>query len=789
MNDGVEHYQMGRYDRAAAAFASILKEVPTHADALHLLGLTAHKMGHPKDALRLMELALDQEPKRAAILANRSLPLRALGRLDDAIGTLQRALRYRSPFALAHLQLAEVYLQKQEGALAEAESRRALEIEPKLARASMCLGAALLEQGKVGEARALYESLAVEMPEDPDVHADLGRVLAEQGLWALAIQRYEKALELRPGWSRVISSLGTALYQAGEFDRARALLESCVDTPDVSEKVRPVLAQLYFDSGEQERAEGLWRVLVDENQCDRSAHLLAMLWMSRGDGEEALEYHWRAVTLRPNHGPWVIGLAECLTTTWPEESLAMPMLEACLAHPDVDPQSVEPLLRRCMLGTLRGFEEQGITEVLLEALGSSVGTTLLRRVIVRDERWERLFTHLRGWLRQPARAEAHTELLESLACQAFHTGFCWWETEDERVWLARSDDRRPEEGIQDAIRAMYRLPSLDHSAHLGEEIRRVAILKPGEEERLAAELPTMGVVKLKTSLAVQAQYEVHPYPRLINAHRKPAVPLARLVTQRFPRIRDSGLPREGAQVLVAGCGTGQQLLSVGTRYGGCDVTAFDLSRKSLGIAARKLRDWGLGDIELFQADLHNLAGWERRFHWIEAGGVLHHLKDPVAGFQILVDLLHPGGWMKVGLYSERSRADVVAAHALGAEQGWESTPTGIRHARKMVAELPQDHPCASLCRSPDFYSAGGFRDLAQHVMEHRFRPAQLSAILRELGMEFIGFQHPKSGVTREYAEQFPEDPLQVDLSNWDTFEETHPRTFAGMYQFWCRRKN
>ena len=36
-------------------------------------------------------------------------------------------------------------------------------------------------------------------------------------------------------------------------------------------------------------------------------------------------------------------------------------------------------------------------------------------------------------------------------------------------------------------------------------------------------------------------------------------------------------------------------------------------------------------------------------------GVLHHLDDPEQGLNILLDMLEPNGFLKLGLYSELAR--------------------------------------------------------------------------------------------------------------------------------------
>src|SRR3989338_8516117 len=68
---------------------------------------------------------------------------------------------------------------------------------------------------------------------------------------------------------------------------------------------------------------------------------------------------------------------------------------------------------------------------------------------------------------------------------------------------------------------------------------------------------------------------------------------------------------------------------------------------------------GLTSVEYAQADLLKLGSLERSFDVIESVGVLHHLADPWAGWQVLLSLLHPGGFMELGFYSAAARRNIV----------------------------------------------------------------------------------------------------------------------------------
>jgi SAM-dependent methyltransferase len=182
---------------------------------------------------------------------------------------------------------------------------------------------------------------------------------------------------------------------------------------------------------------------------------------------------------------------------------------------------------------------------------------------------------------------------------------------------------------------------------------------------------------------------------------------------------------------------------------------------------RRCSELGLRNIRFAQADILQLGVLEERFDLIECSGVLHHMKDPMAGWRVLLSLLKPGGYMKVGLYSELARQEIAAAREL--VQGLE-----VREARQRILDLPAAHPARKVAALRDFYSASGARDLILHVQERRFTMTQLARAIAELGIEFLGFE-------------LAGNRLSMSLEDWEAYERTHTDTFASMYQFWIKR--
>ena len=218
------------------------------------------------------------------------------------------------------------------------------------------------------------------------------------------------------------------------------------------------------------------------------------------------------------------------------------------------------------------------------------------------------------------------------------------------------------------------------------------------------------------------------------------------------------------------------------------ILAIDLSRTSLAYAARRAQESGFRNVAFAQADILELGRLEERFDVIECAGVLHHLKDPVAGWRVLMRLLAPGGKMKVALYSEIARRGVVAARRLIAERGFAADLRGMRAARAAILALPADDPAHRVARTADFYTLSGCRDYLFHVREHHYTLHGIAAILGDLGLEFLGFEFESGATLREYRLEFPLDPAAVSIANWADFETRHPDTFYAMYQFWVMPK-
>jgi len=241
-------------------------------------------------------------------------------------------------------------------------------------------------------------------------------------------------------------------------------------------------------------------------------------------------------------------------------------------------------------------------------------------------------------------------------------------------------------------------------------------------------------------------------------------------------------------VLVAGCGTGQSTLELARQFILGPILAIDLSSASLAHAARKAEEAGIAQVRFGQADILQAGALGRKFGMIEAGGVLHHMADPFAGWRALADQLAPGGVMLMAFYSEVARRTIAETRAWIAQQGFAATADGIRACRQRLMQEDPDSKLGIFLKAADFYSVSACRDLLFHVQEHTLTLEQIAGFLKANGLTFIGFETSES-VLAAYRARFPQDAAAANLANWSQFESDNPEIFAAMYQFWVQRSD
>lgn len=150
-------------------------------------------------------------------------------------------------------------------------------------------------------------------------------------------------------------------------------------------------------------------------------------------------------------------------------------------------------------------------------------------------------------------------------------------------------------------------------------------------------------------------------------------------------------------------------------------------------------------------------------------------------------LLRPGGFMRLGFYSELARHNITRLRAYIGAHGYGDSAGEIRHCRQDLLALDEGEGFGRTLAALDFFSTSMCRDMLFHVQEHRMTLTGIDAFLRENTLAFLGFEID-AAILNAYHQRFPGDAAATNLAQWQVFEEGNPDTFIGMYQFWVQKK-
>ena len=633
-------------------------------------------------------------------------------------------------------------------------------------------------------ATAAFRQAVALSGDDPVNHSNLALALYRQGQMAEAILSLQRAAELDPSDADAHYNLGVLLKEAGRFKEAIAAYRRALN-------LDPEVAEAFNNLG--------------------------ILLCEQGRLGEGIDAYKMALSVQPNYWEALLNLGTELHKVLfaSEDRSLYPCLEQLLnAANVVSPADVAPailsLLKHdpILIAMLREPSGQLDLTAHLNRISKLEQLPLLQKLMrlcpLPDLALERVFTGIRSVLLEHVCLLADTPFLESfqstLSLQCFLNEYVYFETERDTENVAsllrrieQSLAAGKEPGVAEVLclssfRPLHRYRWSEDLSSLKKlpEVKELLITQPLSEQRLATDIRGLGPISNDVSIKVKRQYEENPYPRWaqlgVSQSKLPIDEYLKGQGIRHHSLSDQAL--DSPKILVAGCGTGQHALQVALRHPESQVLAVDLSRASLSYAQRQANRLGVTGLEFMQGDILDLAKLGEHFDIIESIGVLHHMDDPSVGWAVLTELLGPSGLMKIGLYSELARKDIVTIREEIAALGLQGCETEIRDFRHHIAQSTKSHH-KQLTMSKDFFSLSELRDAIFHIQEHRFTIPQLVQCLENLKLQFCGFT--PSELNHELDLYYNGQADRYSLNAWHQFEMDYPDTFRGMYQFWCQK--
>jgi tetratricopeptide (TPR) repeat protein len=243
---GMEHYNNAQLKSALELFSRIIKAVPHHAHAHHMLGLIAFKTEQYEPAAKAIDQAIKLQPENVNFLANSIEVLRKADNPKQAIAMGKRAIRIDPNNPGAHSNLGLAYYDCGDLIEAEASQRRAITLNPDFVPALN----------------------------------NLGSIARDNGDKSLAIEYYKKALRANPSYGEAANNLTAALIEDERYSEAEALTQDRVKVNPRDHDLQRNIGRLHLVNSDLDRAEAAFRnaISVNENKAESYTGLSQVLY-------------------------------------------------------------------------------------------------------------------------------------------------------------------------------------------------------------------------------------------------------------------------------------------------------------------------------------------------------------------------------------------------------------------------------------------------------------------------------------------------------------------------------
>ncbi|XP_030619367.1 tetratricopeptide repeat protein 13 isoform X2 [Delphinapterus leucas] len=229
----------GLYDEAIRHFSTMLQEEPDLVSAIYGRGIAYGKKGlHDiKNAeLSLFELSrvITLEPDRPEVFEQRAEILSPLGRINEAVNDLTKAIQLQ-PSARLYRHRGTLYFISEDYATAHEDFQQSLELNKNQPIAMLYKGLTFFHRGLLKEAIESFKEALKQKVDFIDAYKSLGQAYRELGNFEAATESFQKALLLNQNHVQTLQLRGMMLYHHGSLQEALKNFKRCLQLEPYNE--------------------------------------------------------------------------------------------------------------------------------------------------------------------------------------------------------------------------------------------------------------------------------------------------------------------------------------------------------------------------------------------------------------------------------------------------------------------------------------------------------------------------------------------------------------------------
>ena len=310
----------------------ILRVVDGHPAAQLILAASLRLTGRPAEALDLLDRLTQAQPQAPLVHYEHGLALGRLGRGEAAVAALRRAVSLQPTLARAWLALAD-HLR----AIGDTEGADAAQLahvrhsvrDPALLEAGEALAA-----DRLPEAEARLKARLQQQPTDVAAIRMLAELAVRVGRTDEALHLLERCLELAPGFREARQHYALVLHRDQQSERALVQLDRVLADDPHNPGARTLRAAILCRLGDYAEGIALYEAILREYPDN------PRVWMSHGHAlktagrqDEAIAAYRRSIALDPGFGEAWWSLANLKTLRFDDADIAA--MRAQLARRDL----------------------------------------------------------------------------------------------------------------------------------------------------------------------------------------------------------------------------------------------------------------------------------------------------------------------------------------------------------------------------------------------------------------------------------------------------------------------
>lgn len=250
----------------------------------------------PEEKLNILDIKIHQDQNNARLYAQRADVFLELGRVNEAILDLGRAVNLDDDNADYRVRLGEAYLRNGNMGKCYESLQKALELRPDSQEILLKLGEAAYYSHDLDRALDHLTHVTEKDANNRTALSLKSAIYLEKGDTAAAVVLLDKVCGLYPDYAPAFEMLGT-LYAARRSTVALEYYETALRLDPDNLNIRYNIAMYYQEQNQMEQAEAMYKEILDLDETYQHA------WHNRGyiqlfhygDYELAVDYFTRAL--------------------------------------------------------------------------------------------------------------------------------------------------------------------------------------------------------------------------------------------------------------------------------------------------------------------------------------------------------------------------------------------------------------------------------------------------------------------------------------------------------------